>query len=126
MPHGWKGSTRKETLPDDWPAIRRRVLRRDRYRCQHVRYDTGRKCGARANQVDHIDDRNDHRDANLQSLCEWHHNEKSGRQGGLASQAARRRRERKPEYRHPGILPRAVQLLARCNFLRRVGGERFA
>jgi 5-methylcytosine-specific restriction endonuclease McrA len=104
MPN-WKGSTRRDTLPPDWYTVRRPfVLNRDGHRCQHVRYDTGRKCGARANQVDHIDDRDDHSYRNLRSLCEWHHNQKSGRQGGTASQAARRRNQPAPK-RHPGILP---------------------
>jgi 5-methylcytosine-specific restriction protein A len=105
MPTGWKGSRRKTDLPPDWEARREFVLNRDGRRCQHIRYDTGKKCGAHANQVDHIDDRLDHSYRNLQALCEWHHNKKSGRQGGTASQAARRRKEAAAEKRHPGLLP---------------------
>lgn len=100
---GWQGSTRKDTLPPDWPERRLRILARDRHSCRHVRYDTGAPCGRRANEVDHIDDRNDHRDENLQALCHWHHLRKSGRQGGLAAQA--QRASSPPPRRHPGILP---------------------
>ena len=99
----WRGSTRKESLPPDWEtAIRPRILKRDRYQCQHVRYDTERKCGAFANQVDHIGDRNDHRDSNLQSLCQHHHQLKSSSQGGTA---AATRRQAAKKRRHPGLLP---------------------
>ncbi|MCI2958231.1 hypothetical protein MN032_11030 [Agromyces atrinae] len=104
MPN-WEGSDRKETLPPDWEKRRLRVLRRDRYRCQHVRYDTGRKCAAFANQVDHINDREDHDERNLQSLCEWHHLRKSGSQGGTAAAEARQAREASSKPRHPGLRP---------------------
>jgi 5-methylcytosine-specific restriction enzyme A len=95
----WHGSTRKDTLPPDWPQRRERRLRADGYRCQHVREDTEQQCGAHANQVDHTGDRNDHRHEMLQSLCEYHHQQKSSAQGGDAA-AARRRAARR---RHPGI-----------------------
>ena len=99
---GWQGSRRKETLPDDWEdVIRPAILRRDKYRCRHVRVDTQRPCGAYANQVDHIDQsrRQDHSPANLQSLCEYHHRVKSSAEGGNAA-AGRRKAARR---RHPGI-----------------------
>lgn len=104
---GWKGSTRRQTLPKDWPARVVYVLRRDRYRCQHIREDTGRKCGAPANQVDHIirpaeggtDD-----PSNLQALCGWHHQQKSSREGGIASGAARRARRDAAKPQHPGLI----------------------
>lgn len=98
---GWQGSTRKETLPPGWWRIRGHVLKRDAGMCQHVRYDTGRRCGAPANQVDHIGSRDDHTYANLQSLCEYHHQRKSSSQGGRAA-ASRRRNPQK--QKHPGII----------------------
>ena len=100
---GWyaRPSTRKETLPADWNHRRLATLRRDGHQCQHVRYDTGRKCGKHANQVDHVDDRDDHRLSNMQSLCEWHHQQKSSSQGGTAA-AARRKQPQK--QKHPGII----------------------
>lgn len=100
---GWaaRPSTRKATLPADWEQRRFAILRRDHFRCQHVRYDTGVKCGKPANQVDHIEDRNDHSPANLQALCEWHHQQKSSSQGGTAA-AARRKKPQK--QKHPGII----------------------
>jgi 5-methylcytosine-specific restriction protein A len=103
---GWTGSRRRLELPANWETIRLAVLRRDGYRCQHIRFDTGDKCGRYANQADHIDNRDSYDLVDLQSLCKYHHQEKSSREGGQASQAARRRRWGKPvKPLHPGILP---------------------
>ena len=99
---GWAGSNRKATLPPNWDTvIQPGILRRDQHKCQHVRADTYRKCGAFANQVDHINQerRHDHSPANLQSLCEYHHRIKSSAEGGRAA-ADRHRAARR---RHPGI-----------------------
>lgn len=100
----WSTSRRKQSLPADWPQRSRFVLDRDGHRCQHVRYDTGRKCGAYANQCDHKDQSRswDHSYANLQALCEHHHSVKSSSEGGTAA-AARRKAAKK--RRHPGLLP---------------------
>lgn len=103
MPN-WEGSDRKARLPADWHIIRIRILERDSYACRHVRTDTGRRCGARANQVDHVHADDDHRDSNLQALCEYHHAKKSGREGGLASGAARREKKANSAKKHPGLL----------------------
>ena len=105
MPTGWIGSTRRERLPPNWEReIRPRILARDGYQCQHVRADTGRKCLARARQVDHIVPGDDHSDSNLRALCDWHHQQKSSSEGGRASSAARKKRKAATPKRHPGIL----------------------
>ena len=98
---GWKGSARKSQLPADWDAIRRRILARDGHRCTAIRADTDERCTERATDVDHVDQtRNwDHSDANLTSLCNWHHARKSSSEGGRANAA--RYRATKP--RHPGL-----------------------
>lgn len=100
----WSTSRRKQQLPADWPHRTRAVLARDKYRCQHIRYDTGRKCGAYANQCDHKNQARswDHSLENLQALCEYHHGVKSSSEGGRAA-SARRKAARK--RRHPGLLP---------------------
>lgn len=98
---GWRGSTRRATLPPDWARIRVQVLRRDGGRCQHVRYDTGRLCAAPANQVDHVGSRYDHAPGNLQALCEYHHQQKSSSQGGSAAAG---RRAKQGKQKHPGII----------------------
>jgi hypothetical protein len=87
----WHGSNRRTELPKDWPERRRRVLRRDGYRCQAmVPRDGGLEtCGAPATEVDHIEPGDDHSEANLRSLCRLHHGRKSAAEGV----AARRRRE---------------------------------
>jgi 5-methylcytosine-specific restriction protein A len=48
----------------------------------------------------------DHSDANLTSLCSWHHKKKSSREGGIARAKARATRDlinRRTEA-HPGLL----------------------
>lgn len=100
----WSTSNRKAQLPDDWPQICKFILKRDRNRCQHIRFDTERKCLQYANQVDHRDQSRswDHSPSNLQSLCEYHHRVKSSSEGGTAASA---RRQAAKKRRHPGLLP---------------------
>lgn len=100
MPGNWQGSNRAATLPPNWQAIRKAVLRRDRGVCQ-LRIGAG-ICGAPANQVDHIDDPTDHSIYNLRALCEPHHAQRSSQQGNAARWAPQRR-ERRPPEPHPGI-----------------------
>ncbi|MFF3190542.1 HNH endonuclease [Streptomyces misionensis] len=100
MSGGWEGSNRRNELPPNWhTVIRPAVLQRDEYRCRN-RID-GYVCGRRANQVDHIGDKHDHRIEMLQALCEDCHNRKSSRQGNEARWAVKMRR---PAERHPGLL----------------------
>lgn len=94
-------SARAERLPSDWTTRRVRVLRRDSYKCQ-ARDATGSKCGAPANQVDHIKHGDDHSYENLQALCRWHHARKSSAEG-VAARRPRPTQRRDPEG-HPGLL----------------------
>src|SRR4051794_27619002 len=98
---GFVGSTRKDRLPPNWPALRRAVLRRDGHACQW-RTTQGTTCGARATDVDHIIRGDDHRITNLQSLCGYHHGKKTGSEGGSAS-ALKREAQRTSHYKHPGL-----------------------
>ncbi|MFI7069563.1 HNH endonuclease signature motif containing protein [Micromonospora sediminicola] len=97
----WDGSDRRARLPHDWALRRVRVLRRAGYKCE-ARFSTGERCGAPANQVDHIVRGDDHSPENLQALCVYCHGQKTA---GEAAQARRPRprRERESE-RHPGSL----------------------
>lgn len=95
---GWEGSTRKERLPRDWPDIRRKVLARDRARCQHRKHEDGPICGKIGNQVDHIKRGDDHSMSNLQVLCAEHHATKSAREGGQSYTPLRR-----PPEQHPAL-----------------------
>ena len=103
---GWRGSDRRSRLPADWATRRRRVLRRDRYRCQHREPGTGQLCGMYATEVDHIDRGDDHAEENLQALCTDHHRSKSGREGAQAAQQKRRatRQKFRRTEDHPGLL----------------------
>lgn len=102
----WEGSDRRSRLPSDWPKVRKRILRRDRHRCVAIEQD-GQPCGELATDVDHVRPGDDHSDENLQSLCSWHHKQKSASEGQRASAA--RRAEIDSRFRwsgeeHPGLL----------------------
>lgn len=101
----WATSDRRSRLPSDWPAIRRRILKRDGYRCTALMRDRTR-CTEEATDVDHIRPGDDHDDSNLTSLCGWHHARKSSREGGQALAAKRKKihsKFRRTED-HPGSL----------------------
>lgn len=106
----WSTSNRKSFFPRNWGAIRRRVLERAGYRCEHIDPDTGVRCRARANQVDHIRSKVDSADggyddslSNLQALCGFHHSLKSSSEGGRAKAKARVREREAEWYRHPAF-----------------------
>lgn len=95
----WASSDRRSELPPDWPRIRRRVLRRDGYRCTWV--EVGVRCSALATDVDHAGERMDHSDESLRSLCEPHHKAKTQAEAAAARAAKSRRRPPPP---HPGMV----------------------
>ena len=92
----WSTSDRRQQLPSDWPAIVKRIKKRDGYRCR-TKLSDGSRCTGPADQVDHIDqERNyDHSDRNLASICEWHHAKKSAEEGLRAYWKNRRKQEAK-------------------------------
>lgn len=111
---GWRGSTRKHRLPPNWSTIRKRILKRDDYRCVWIEY--GYRCTAEARDVDHIQPSGSDEDDNLQSLCNPHHLQKTGRdswnQRRKAIAKAKARNDKRfghteehsgdgVEYRHP-------------------------
>lgn len=100
MSGGWEGSDRKQRLPDNWPALRAERLRLDDHRCTW-KLKSGARCPRPATEVDHRVPGDDHRMANLRSLCPHHHGLKSGQEGNQARRAARDKGKRPPE-RHPG------------------------
>jgi 5-methylcytosine-specific restriction protein A len=104
MPN-WSGSDRRQRLPANWAQIRRRILRRDEGRCTE-RDQYGKRCEEAATEVDHIIAGDNHDEANLRSLCSWHHARKSGQEGAAAKAAIRRRHDRKFRRTegHPGLL----------------------
>ena len=111
MPN-WEGSDRRSTLPPDWAVTVLRILRRDHHRCQWIRQDTGRRCLAKARDVDHKLSHKDggtDDDSNLWALCEWHHRRKTGQEGGRASGIARRAKAEAAKPSHPGLMPAPVR-----------------
>lgn len=97
----WEGSRRKQHEPPGWRTqIRPRILARDGHRCTWV--EDGRRCTARAADVDHIVNvasGGTHADSNLASLCAWHHGRKSSAEGNAARVRRSARRDAEP---HPG------------------------
>lgn len=103
---GWQGSDRRSRLPSDWESkIRPRIMRRDGNRCKVMLQDDTR-CPEPATDVDHIRRGDIHEDWNLQAICDWHHKQKTGREGAAA--AAMQRRKNNKRFRrveaHPGLL----------------------
>ena len=80
----WSTSDRRSRLPADWPQIVARIKKRDQNRCKKRLPVTGKRCPRRGTDVDHIIPGDDHRDENLQLLCEEHHREKSAQEGHQA------------------------------------------
>lgn len=84
---GWKNSDRRASLPADWEKRRKDRLQFDNYQCTtRVQGLDGvwRRCTAEATDVDHHRNRDAHGREDLRSLCGWHHDKKSGREGALA------------------------------------------
>ncbi|WP_411140259.1 HNH endonuclease [Streptomyces sp. x-80] len=100
----WSSSNRRAELPTDWDSsVRPRILARDSQQCVATMRDGGR-CPATAGlEVDHIGDRHDHRDANLQTLCSWHHKHKTARESAAARRRSARPRRTRPTEAHPGL-----------------------
>lgn len=100
---GWQDSTRRDRLPPEWPKLRKRILKRDGHQCQ-TEMSNENICGRRATQVDHIRPGDDHREENLEAICEWHHKKKSSREGNAARR--QRQRQKQDQFRvvedHPG------------------------
>src|SRR5699024_1979285 len=82
----WNNSNRRQRLPVDWERRRKRILKRDNWQCRHI-CDDGTRCPELATEVDHIRPGDDHREPNLRALCEWHHRQKSSREGSEARRA---------------------------------------
>jgi 5-methylcytosine-specific restriction endonuclease McrA len=86
----WANSNRRARLPRDWNARRAQVFRRDNFRCV-IPLPDGTRCPGAAEECDHIFPGDNHSLSNLQSLCSWHHKQKSSREGAdaLAAKKAR-------------------------------------
>lgn len=102
MAERWSDSDRRSRLPDDWAVRRIRVLRRDGYRCQAAMETRPGLCLEPAKEVDHIVAGDNHELDNLQTLCRWHHAQKTA-QEAAAARRPRPTQRRAPEP-HPGLL----------------------
>ena len=96
-PNSWRTTPR----PRGWKKIRARIFKRDGYQCTWI--ENGVRCPAAGTDCDHIDDPEDHSDANLRTLCGPHHRRRTGVQANQARWVQRKPRER-PAERHPGLI----------------------
>lgn len=94
----WAGSNRSAKLPANWRGLRRHILSRDHWQCTAV--DDGIRCKQPATDVDHVQPGDDHRPANLTSLCHWHHAKKTAAEGNAARRRVSNKRKTEP---HPGL-----------------------
>ena len=102
---GWVNSDRRATLPPNWRHLVAYVKNRALGRCEcpgshpeRVATYTGTRCRMAGSDCDHIAGRDDHRVENLQWLCEYHHQVKT-----INDRRTRRRSDRRPPERHPGL-----------------------
>ncbi|WP_275462074.1 HNH endonuclease [Streptomyces noursei] len=99
----WSSSNRRAGLPSNWDTIRRRTLTRDGHQCTATMRD-GERCPTTTGlEVDHIGDRADHTDTNLQTLCAWHHKRKTAGESAAARRRRPRERRARPAEAHPGL-----------------------
>lgn len=98
----WKGSNRRQRLPENWSEIRRKVLVRDGFRCTNT-FASGKRCNRPATDCDHVRPGDDHSPSNLQAMCEECHRRKSSREG--ADALNKKRQEIRAKYRRPDKHP---------------------
>ena len=89
--HGgpWAGSTRRATLPREWPALVALVLTRDPVCTLHYpgTWHTTHgptTCTRTSTEVDHVGDRLDHNPANLRGVCHECHARRTAEQSAAA------------------------------------------
>ncbi|MFF2745650.1 HNH endonuclease [Kitasatospora sp. NPDC058048] len=104
-------SRRTTPLPAHWASLRRAVMNRDGWMCQHIRYDTGEPCAEPARHCDHIvpaseggSEGGSDDPANLRALRDWHVLRKDAADAGRARKraAAERWQPARTRRRHPG------------------------
>jgi len=82
VPVPWKGSRRRQELPDNWPELCKMVAERSGGVCELV--ESATRCVMTAAEVDHRGPAHDHSLLNLQHLCRRHHARKTGAEGARA------------------------------------------
>ncbi|MGW6741647.1 HNH endonuclease [Streptomyces sp. NPDC055025] len=95
---------RTAPMPKGWDRTRQAILRRDNWMCQWD-VSTGGKCVEPASEVDHIipvSMGGGEQHSNLQSLCRWHHAQKTGKEASTFAHA--KPPKERPREQHPGII----------------------
>lgn len=96
----WADRPTGRDLPPNWRKIQARILRRDPTCSLRLP-----GCTVVSTEVDHIVDRDDHSDGNLQGVCHECHMRKTQAEAAAGRAAARARKpKRRAAEPHPGIL----------------------
>lgn len=93
------GPDRRRSLPSNWKAIRQECFERDGFRCT-MRTKAGR-CKEVPTDCDHVGDSDNHDLSNLTSLCNYHHKQKTARQGAVNLAKTKKKFSRRED--HPGM-----------------------
>lgn len=104
----WAGSDRRARLPDNWDELVAETRERAGGQCEAKVFASrgGRfRCPHPGTDCDHIERGDDHRQENLQWLCEYHHRKKTSAEGLAARDAIKAKGTRPPEQ-HPGRIRR--------------------
>lgn len=105
----WSGSRRRERFNPGWERTRKMILERDHHQCQRWIVDefgVRRQCLYPASEVDHIrrardGEPDDDSPSNLESLCAWHHSQKTEVESAEQRRVNRERRREAQWYSHP-------------------------
>lgn len=96
----WSDRPHGRELPSNWRTIHHRILRRDPHCRLHLP-----GCTLISTEVDHINDRDDHSDENLQGACHSCHAHKTAAEAAAGRAAARARKPKlRPQRPHPGFI----------------------
>lgn len=95
---GWYNSNRRSRLPKDWAVRVARVKERALGVCEAT-LPSGKRCGRKGTDTDHIVAGDNHALANLQLLCGFHHDLKT--QGEARAAKAKFMPKRRPVEGHP-------------------------
>lgn len=102
MAGNWQGSDRRSRLPSDWPKRVAETRRLAKGRCQQI-LPSGKRCPRDGTDADHIRPGDDHRQVNLQWLCDAHHKAKTAKEG-TQGRWGKKKITPRTEGPHPGRL----------------------
>jgi hypothetical protein len=93
----WRGSSRGQRLPGNWPKLIKVVRTRSGGQCEFI-LPSGKRCPRKGDGgIDHIIAGDDHSLSNLRDSCQAHHGAKSAQEGNDAREELAALRKRPAE-----------------------------